>query len=142
METTRSCTIQLPYLSTQRIGFLIFTGLLLIASAPAWSQDNEKAEPPAIAAEEEFDLETQLKSFDQVWKTVRQAHWDRDLVGENWDQAREKFRPLVESAKSIADVRKVLNELLDSLGQDYDEVLKHLDAENFADYVLLQFFGG
>lgn len=34
------------------------------------------------------------------------------------------------------------NALLDSLDKGYDEVKKYLDVVNYADYVLLQFFGG
>ena len=34
------------------------------------------------------------------------------------------------------------NALLDSIGKGYDEVQKYLDVVNYADYILLQFFGG
>ncbi len=34
------------------------------------------------------------------------------------------------------------NALLDALGEGYDEVKKYLDVVNYADYILLEFFGG
>ncbi|MCP4194749.1 MAG: hypothetical protein GY768_29445 [Planctomycetaceae bacterium] len=34
------------------------------------------------------------------------------------------------------------NSLIESIGGDYEQVLEYLDEENFADYLLLQFYGG
>ncbi len=77
------------------------------------------AEADASVDDPEFDRELQLKSFDKVWETVRKTHWQPDRVGESWDAEREKFRPRVEAAESIDEVRKVLNEMLETLDQSH-----------------------
>ena len=67
----------------------------------------------------DFDLEANLKSFDQVWSTIDSIHWDEDKVGQAWDDAKEKYRPKVESAKSVDEVRQVIGDLIGELGQSH-----------------------
>ena len=47
--------------------------------------------------QQEFDLATQLESFDVVWNTIKKTHWNPALVGESWDAARDKFRPAIDA---------------------------------------------
>ncbi len=60
-----------------------------------------------------------LESFDTVWQTVRDKHWDPDLVGADWEAAREDLRPLVAQAGSMAEARAVMQRLLGRLGQSH-----------------------
>ncbi len=66
-----------------------------------------------------FDREANLKSFDRVWSTIDKVHWDEDKVGQNWDDARAKYRPKVEEASSVSEVRGILNDLIKELGQSH-----------------------
>ncbi len=93
------------------------------AEAPAKKeiQEPQKQKPQEEETKPEetksdFDLETNLASFDEVWKTIDEVHWDEELVGQAWDEARAKYRPQVESAKSIREVRKVIGKMIDELG--------------------------
>src|SRR5689334_21055734 len=59
-----------------------------------------------------------LDSFDYVWKTVRDKHWAMP-VGVDWDKARTELRPKVEAAKSSAEARAAMQDLLGRLGQTH-----------------------
>ncbi|MBC7783838.1 MAG: hypothetical protein H7144_08355 [Burkholderiales bacterium] len=56
-----------------------------------------------------------LQSFDYVWETVRDKHYDPKLGGVDWDAARAELRPLVEAAKTDDDARAAMVQLLDRL---------------------------
>jgi len=60
-----------------------------------------------------------LESFDLVWTTIRDRHYDPDLGGVDWEAAREKFRPLVEASADASEARVHLQALIDLLGQSH-----------------------
>ena len=60
--------------------------------------------------------ESDIESFDKVWETVRDNHWEKDYGGVDWDAARAELRPKVVEAKTRAEVRAILNELIEKLG--------------------------
>jgi len=60
-----------------------------------------------------------VESFDKVWETIRDTHWDPDLNGVDWDAAREKHRPDVENAKSDGQARRAMAALIEELGQSH-----------------------
>lgn len=75
------------------------------------------------AASEPIDTEVQLASFDEVWRTVKEQHYDPETVGESWDRARETYRPRVAAAETKAEVRSVINDMLGTLGQSHFGVI-------------------
>ena len=79
-------------------------------------------------------MEVQLKSFDQVWSTIKNTHWDAELVGESWDAIGDKYRPQVESATSDNEVRDLLQAMINELGQSHFGVIpsKSYDAIDVA----------
>ena len=93
----------------------LLTAQTATAEAPAKEETQEKQEEEKQGGNG-FDLEINLASFDQVWKTIDEVHWDEELVGQSWDEARAKYRPQVESAKSIGEVRRVIGSMIDELG--------------------------
>ena len=88
--------------------FLFLTGFSLIP------QNCVRAEPPS-----ETEMKKHLQSFDMVWETIRDKHWDAELGGLDWKKVREQMRPLVEKAKSTKEVRKIINDMLDKLKQSH-----------------------
>ena len=56
-----------------------------------------------------------LASFDKVWETVRDNHWEEDFGGVDWDQARRDLRPKAAAATTAAEARDVMNELIGRL---------------------------
>jgi carboxyl-terminal processing protease len=66
-----------------------------------------------------------LRSFDQVWTTVRDRHWDPDHNGVDWEAVRDELRPRIEAARTPEDVRSVLRDMLARLGQTHFAILPH-----------------
>jgi len=60
-----------------------------------------------------------LASFDQVWQTIKDRHWDPERKGASWDAARAELRPLIEKGASGDEARAILNQLLARLGQSH-----------------------
>ncbi|MBL8990533.1 MAG: hypothetical protein JNJ48_03025 [Phycisphaerae bacterium] len=79
---------------------------------------------PAPAAERDAaERAKDLASFDQVWTTVRDQHYDPALNGVDWEKARAELRPRVESARDREQARDAMRELLARLGQSHFAVL-------------------
>ncbi|MCG3126271.1 MAG: hypothetical protein CHACPFDD_01102 [Phycisphaerae bacterium] len=75
----------------------------------------QRSESPLSAEQRRLCVE----SFDYVWQTVRDKHWDPKLNGVDWDAARAELRPRVEAAHLMSEVRLALHDLLDRLGQSH-----------------------
>jgi carboxyl-terminal processing protease len=100
-----------------RAGLFSVLSILLLVPMPLCGQQD----PPANADDKDvvFDRAIQLESFDQVWQTIRKTHWEPERVGESWDAARAKFRPQVEAANSLEEVRDSLEAMLKTLEQSH-----------------------
>ena len=64
-----------------------------------------------------------LASFDYVWKTIREKHWDQSLGGIDWEKVRAELRPRVENARSDEEVRQIISEMLARLHQSHFTVI-------------------
>ncbi|HRK29616.1 MAG TPA: S41 family peptidase [Tepidisphaeraceae bacterium] len=60
-----------------------------------------------------------VESFDQVWTTIRDQHWDKDLNGVDWSAARDELRPRVQAAKTDAEARAAMLALIQRLKQSH-----------------------
>lgn len=74
----------------------------------------------------------QAATFDVVWETVRDGHYDPELGGVDWNAARERHRPAALAAASADELRLVLRALLNELGQSHFNVVPR-DAAVFDD---------
>lgn len=63
--------------------------------------------------QEQIDANT--KSFDYIWQTVRDNHWDPDMGGLDWDAVRVELRPKVAAAKTMDEARRVMYDMLGRL---------------------------
>ncbi|MBI1302238.1 MAG: hypothetical protein GC172_00340 [Phycisphaera sp.] len=63
------------------------------------------------------------ETFDAVWTTVRDQHFDPSLNGVDWNAVRDELRPRAEAAKSQSELRGVLQEMLATLGQSHFSVI-------------------
>lgn len=119
-------------LTTVLFGWLFMTPpipIRLIAQEDAKAKQEDDQEE----TDEDYDPAVQMESFDFVWSTIKRMHWDKDLVGEPWDKAREEFRPQIEEAKSIDDVRRIIGELLETLDQSHFGVIPNDAYEEIED---------
>ncbi len=64
-----------------------------------------------------------LDSFEKVWTTIRDKHWEKKPAGLDWDAIHAEFRPKIENAKSTDEVRGLLTEMLGRLHQTHFAIL-------------------
>lgn len=83
------------------------------AAAPA-------ASPPPLTEEQR---RRNVESFDYVWTTIRDKHWDATLGGLNWNAVRDELRPQVEAATSMDAARAVFWNLISRLGQSHFAIM-------------------
>src|SRR5262245_11589740 len=64
-----------------------------------------------------------MESFELVWKTVRDSHYDAKLGGLNWEGVREELRPRLEKASSMDEARDVMQAMLNRLGHSHVQII-------------------
>lgn len=64
-----------------------------------------------------------LAAFDGAWEAVRDSHWDRTFNGLDWDAVKSELRPRAAAARSKAELRGVIDEMLGRLGQSHFAVI-------------------
>jgi carboxyl-terminal processing protease len=99
---------------------LLTTLVLLLSSAPALAQgggaerlpeSGATATRPAAASDEKARRE----SFDIVWRTINDNHFDPTFGGVDWAQVRVRYEPLAMSARSDAEFYDVLRRMIGEL---------------------------
>lgn len=60
-----------------------------------------------------------VRTFDTVWTIVRDTHFDKSLNGVDWEAVRTELRPRAEAARSDAELRGVLRDMLERLRQSH-----------------------
>jgi carboxyl-terminal processing protease len=63
------------------------------------------------------------ESFEYVWKTVRDKHWDPELGGVDWQQVHDSLLPRIERAVTVAETRKIMTEMLANLHQSHFQII-------------------
>src|SRR5687767_10189244 len=95
----------------KRAGFLLLI-LSAVLLGPARAAGAEKDSRPGIKSELTAEQQRKnLESFEMVWKTIRDTHFDPKLGGVDWDGARTALRPKVEKARDMTEARRVMTEL-------------------------------
>src|SRR5262249_3166267 len=64
-----------------------------------------------------------VASFDEVWQTIRDKHFDPNLNGVDWDAVRAKLRPEVEKATSMTQARSVMTRMIERLNQSHFAII-------------------
>ena len=64
-----------------------------------------------------------IDTFEKVWTTIRDKHWEKNPGGLDWQAIHEEYRPRIDQAQNIDDVRAVLKEMLGRLHQTHFGIL-------------------
>jgi len=64
-----------------------------------------------------------LDSFEYVWATVRDKHWDPKISGVDWQAIHDELRPRIEAAQSIEEARQIVAAMLERLHQTHFGVI-------------------
>src|SRR5690349_10904743 len=81
------------------------------------------ATPPALAVE----------TFQAAWEIIRDTHFDTNFNGVDWNSTRTNFLPRIEAARSQAEVRDTIQEMLDLLNVSHLMVLPGTPQRRFLD---------
>jgi len=79
----------------------------------AWAQ--ARLQPAAGAVRQQ--------TFDIVWRTVKEKHFDPAMVGVEWDKARETYASRAASVKSDRELYLLLQEMLGLLRQSHFNII-------------------
>ncbi len=97
---------------------LLFVAGLLSSCASSkkkMAEDDPKPAPELTAEQRKLELE----SFDAVWTTIRDKHWDPDLNGIDWDGVKMELRPEMEVVKNADESRAILGRMIARLEQSH-----------------------
>ena len=70
-----------------------------------------------------------LAAFDSAWSRVRNAHYDTAMRGIDWTRVRDELRPKAERATTLGELRGVLSEMLDRLGESHYGIIREESDE-------------
>jgi len=60
-----------------------------------------------------------LDSFEKVWTTIRDTHWEKNPAGLDWQAIHDEFRPKVAKAANMDGARVAIREMLARLHQTH-----------------------
>ncbi|WP_152051361.1 S41 family peptidase [Tautonia marina] len=113
-------------LRSTRLVFVLGVLGLPIVSGSLWAQEpvaearstEAAAEPNAVRLTAE-QARLNLESFDIVWETIRDKHFDPNLNGVDWPAVREELRPRMAEAKTMDEARETLQDMVKRLNQSH-----------------------
>jgi carboxyl-terminal processing protease len=63
--------------------------------------------------------QSNIASFEAVWSTIRDKHWEKNPGGLDWQAIHQEFRPRVERAATPEAAREIVREMLARLKQTH-----------------------
>lgn len=76
--------------------------------------------------------QVQLASFEKVWTTIRDKHFDPTLGGLDWQKVHDELRPRMDRVQSQSEARGVMSEMIARLGQSHFNIIP-VDAYEYLD---------
>ncbi|HUB82680.1 MAG TPA: S41 family peptidase [Bryobacteraceae bacterium] len=77
------------------------------------------AQPALSPAQRQLNID----SFEQVWTTVRDKHWDPKLNGVDWQAVHDELRPKIDRAATTEEARDIMSDMLHRLKQTHFGIL-------------------
>src|SRR5580698_8319706 len=102
----------------------------ILLAIPVWSQQIAIITPTVTAQASQANLD----SFEKVWTTIRDKHWEKNPGGLDWQAIHQEYRPRIERAANIDEVRAVLKDMLGRLRQTHFGILPatvYADVQDF-----------
>ena len=99
---------------------LVYVAIGAFAAAQTISDAAQRPGGPSAGLESEAIRE---ETFQIVWKTVRDKHFDPTFGGVDWEKVREKYAPLATAAKSNQELHILLQKMLGELKQSHFNII-------------------
>ncbi len=92
------------------------------------ARQTPRVEAPTVAAAPTVsaagaEAERRRESFDIVWQTVRDNHYDPKFGGVDWDAVRLEFAPRVAAASTDRELHALLQQMLNRLGRSHFNII-------------------
>jgi carboxyl-terminal processing protease len=100
-----------------------FGGAWAHAQQEAQIQPAQRQGMPGAAPSSENRRDIRLQSFEIVWRTVKEKHFDPAIGGVDWDKAHETYAPRVAAVKSDREFYLLLQEMLGLLRQSHFNII-------------------
>src|SRR6185437_11907669 len=100
----------------------LLSALLCLGIAAQTPQPTQGV-PGAVARVSAVSAEKRQETFDIVWRTVKDKHFDPTLGGLDWDKVREQYAPRAAAAKSDAEFYGILRQMLGELHQSHFNII-------------------
>ncbi len=94
--------------------------LAVLAWVPLVLADEKPKAPPKLP---ESRRKANVESFEVVWQTIKDKHFDRKLGGLDWQSIHDELKPKVEKAETMAEARAVLEDMIHRLKQSHFGIL-------------------
>ena len=85
---------------------LAITVLALSLLSSSWAASQAVDKPESLSAKDRLDV------LETVWKTINEEYYDPAFNGVNWPEARQRYRPRVEAAKSDDEFYLIVKQML------------------------------
>src|SRR5262249_6714984 len=114
--------------------YFLFLFVLIPTSAVRFHSIKPSPAPQAAYNARENAQEIRRKTFDIVWQTVKDELFDPTIRGIDWENARLRYAPRVETAKTDKELYSLINEMLGELHLShlgvfsYEEASRHSSA--------------
>src|SRR5499427_8925943 len=89
--------------------------------AETWAAQRQGAPAAVPTVEDRGDVRQQ--TFEIVWRTVKEKHFDPAMGGVDWDKAHETYAPRVAAVKSDRELYPLLQEMLGLLHQSHFNII-------------------
>jgi carboxyl-terminal processing protease len=63
-----------------------------------------------------------LDSFEKVWTTIRDKHWEKNPAGLDWQKIHDEYAPKAEAARTTDETRAVIRDMLGRLHQTHFQI--------------------
>ena len=115
----------------QAIAELLVT-VLLVAASNSLELHAQTGIPPTAPTQTSAAKRLQIESFETIWTTIRDKHWDSHPGGLDWDKIYAEYRPQIERAGSDDQARGIMRAMLARLKQTHFALLAPGLAEDIA----------
>ena len=111
----------------KRTRAIILLSVVLCLSAAAQTsrptQNVPGGVPAGVAGAPVVSAALRQETFDIVWRTVKEKHFDPEHGGVDWDKVREQYLPRASAAKSDSEFYAVLRQMLGELQQSHFNII-------------------
>ncbi|HLG16499.1 MAG TPA: S41 family peptidase [Blastocatellia bacterium] len=102
---------------------LLLIALLATGLAPFAAPQSKPAPVVGAVPSPDASIEVRQRSFDVVWRTVKEKHFDPTFGGVDWDKVRAQYEPQVAAVKSDAELYAILQKMLGELHQSHFNII-------------------